>query len=142
MKRASFAVLIALALASCTIPVDREAAGSIPTDLAVSKLAELLPTAWYIKCTEAGISIDQTDIQAWSVTKDGLEFRTSRPNPFRLSWSFCRGVEIAKAPFRTEVRVFAMVQGNARKNVYTFNWKDEAQARRAAELFESLRGDR
>ena len=142
MTRRSLGVLIALALGSCTIPVDREAAGSIPTDLAVSKLAEMLPTAWYVKCVETGISIDQSEIQAWSVTKERMEFRTSHQDPFQLSWSLCRGVELSKALFRTELRVFAAGPGNGRKHVFTFNWKDETEARRAAELFEALRGDR
>jgi len=142
MNRPPLGVLVALALGSCAIPVDREAAESIPTDLAVSKLAELLPKAAYVKSLDPWVSVDQSDIKAWSVTKDGFEFRSSRKEPFRLLWSFSRGTEVSKVPLRYEVRLYAMVPGNARKAVYHFYWKDEAEARRAAELFEALRGDR
>jgi hypothetical protein len=142
MMLRSFGLLLALTAAACSIPIDRRTAETIPTELAVSKLSEMLPKAWYIRCLEREVSIDQSEIQAWSVTKEGLEFRTSHKDPFRLSWSLCRGVELKKAPFRTELRVFAAGEGNARKHVYTVNWKDEVEARRAGELFESLRGDR
>lgn len=142
MKRRSLGILFALALASCTIPLDRDAAKSIPTELAVSKLREILPKAMYVGCLDPMVSVNQSDIKAWSVTDEGLEIRSSRKEPFRLLWSASRGAELAKIPLRYEVRVYVAVQGNPRKDLYHFYWKDEAEARRAAELFESLRGDR
>ena len=142
MKRLFLGVPIALALASCAIPLDRDAAKSIPTELAVSKLRESLPKAMYVSCSDPWVSINQSDIKAWSVTDEALEFRSSRKEPFRLLWSASRGAELSKIPLQYEVRVYVAVQGNPRKDLYRFYWKDEAEARRAAELFESLRGDR
>ena len=142
MMRCFSGVLLGLIAASCSIPVNRQSAESIPTELAVSKLAEMLPKSSYVKWLEPGVLIDQSEITGWSVTKELVEFSSRRNDPFRLSWSVSRGAELVKFPFRYELRVYAAVPGNARKNVVIFNWKDEAEARRAAELFESLRGDR
>jgi len=140
MSRAWTAAL--LLMASCAIPIDREAADSIPTDLAVAKLRELLPMASYVSCMDPRVSINQTDIQGWSVTPEGLEFRSGHHDPFRLSWAASRGAELSRIPLRYEVRVYVAVSGNPRKDLYHFYWNEEAEARRAAELFQSLRGDR
>lgn len=139
MRRTAAVLLL---LSSCTIPLDPEASKSIPTDLAVSKLREMLPTASYVNCFDPRVTIDQADIQAWSVTPEALEFRTEGRVPFRLYWAVSRGAELVQVPLRYEVRVYGMAPGNERKVLYHFNWKEETPARRAAELFESLRGDR
>ena len=139
MKR--FAAVL-LALSSCAIPLDPDASKSIPTELAVAKLREMLPKASYVSCLDPRVSIDQTDIEAWTVTGDALEFRSGGRDPFRIHWAACRGVELVKVPLRYELRLYMVVPGNPRKDLYHFYWKDETDARRAAELFDSLRGDR
>jgi hypothetical protein len=139
MKR--FAAVL-LALTSCAIPLDPDASKSIPTELAVAKLQELLPTAAYVNCFDPRVTIDQADIRSWSVTNEALEFRTEGRVPFRLFWAVSRGAELVQVPLRYEVRVYMTAPGNERKILYHFNWKEETPARRAAELFESLRGDR
>ena len=140
MKRWA-AVLVALAAGSCTVPIDPQAA-SIPADLALTKLKELLPKASYVSFLEPRVAVDQTEIRGWKVDSTGLEFQTSRKGPFRLAWTDCRGSELVKVPLRYELRVFASVQSNKRKDVLRINYRDENDARRAAELFEALRGDR
>ena len=142
MMRRFLPVLVVLGTAACSIPLDRESAQSIPRELAVGKLKEILPKAMYVGCVDPWVSIDQSDIKGWSITDEALEFRSSRKDEFRLLWSASRGAELSKVPLRYEVRVYVAVQGNPRKLMYRFYWKDEAEARRAAELFESLRGDR
>ena len=57
------ALLVALTAGSCTIPVDFKGAQSIPTEIAVSKLQELLPKAFYVSCLDPNVSIDQYDIR-------------------------------------------------------------------------------
>jgi hypothetical protein len=131
-----------LLLSSCSIPVDPETSKAIPTELAVAKLRELLPKASYVSCLDPRVSIDQADILSWSVTNESLEFRTEGRVPFRIHWAVSRGVELFKVPLRYEVRLYMVAPGNSRKDLYHFYWKDEGEARRAAELFESLRGDR
>jgi hypothetical protein len=133
---------VLLLLSSCSIPVDPETSKSIPTELAVAKLREMLPTASYVSCLDPRVSIDQADIVSWSVTNEALEFRTEGRVPFRITWAASRGVELFKVPLRYEVRLFGVTPGNPRKDLYHFYWKDEGDARRAAELLESLRGDR
>jgi hypothetical protein len=137
-----FAVLVALTAGSCTIPLDPQSAGTIPTEIALAKLQELLPKASYVSCMEPRVTVDQADIQAWTVNPERLEFRSGVRVPFKLWWSQIRGVELVQVLARYEVRIFAAVPGSAKKDLYHFNWNDEDEARRAAELFESLRGDR
>jgi len=142
MMRRFMPVLVVLSSAACSIPLDRESAQSIPRELAVGKLKEILPTAKYVSCVDPWVSINQSDIKGWSITNEALEFASSRKEEFRLLWSASRGAELSKIPLWYEVRVYAAVQGDPRKLMYRFYWRDEAEARRAAELFESLRGDR
>ena len=136
------AVLVALASGSCVIPVDTQGAEAIPTEVAVASLRELLPNAAYVSCTEPRESFLQSDVLAWTVNNEGVEFRTRREKSFRLLWSMSRGAELARVPLSYEVRVFMATPSDPRKSLFHFNWRDEASARRAVELFEALRGDR
>ncbi|HVR83989.1 MAG TPA: hypothetical protein VMU54_06725 [Planctomycetota bacterium] len=142
MKWRWTAILVALASESCVIPVDMQGAEAIPTEVALSGLQDLLPRAAYVSCTEPRASFLQSDVLAWTVDEKGLEFRTRREEPFRLLWSASRGAELARVPLSYEVRVFMATPTNPRVTLFHFNWRDEAPARRAAELFEALRGDR
>ena len=136
------ALLVALASGSCVIPVDTKGAEAIPTEVAVAGLQELLPKAAYVSCTDPRVSFQQSEVLAWTVDQNGVEFRTRREEPFRLLWSGSRGAELARVPLSYEVRVFMATPTNPRQSLFHFNWKEEAPARRAVELFEALRGDR
>lgn len=142
MRSRLAAVLLALGSASCVIPVDTKGADSIPGEVAVSGLRDLLPKAAYIACTDPRASFLQSEIKGWTVDDKGIEFQTRREEPFRLLWSGSRGAELAKVPLSYEVRVFMSTAKNPRKDLFRFSWKEEEPARRAVELFEALRGDR
>jgi hypothetical protein len=134
------AILVALASGSCTISIDPRAA-SIPTEVAVSNLKELLPKSSSVSFVEPELVVNQSEIRGWKVDHTGLEFQPGRMEPFRLAWSDSRGVELVKFPLRFELRIFVAVPGR-RKDHLHITWKDGRDARHAAELFESLRGDR
>jgi len=136
------ALLVVLGSGSCMIPVDTQRAESIPAEVAVTALQELLPKAAYVGCNDPRASFNQSEVRGWTVDEKGLEFRTNREKPFRFLWSDSRGAELARVPLAYEVRVFMVTPTNPRKSLYRFSWKDEAPARRAVELFEALRGDR
>jgi len=139
MSRTWIAVLIAVAAGSCTIPIDPRAR-SIPTELAVTKLQELLPKADYVSFLDPRVAVLQSDLRNWKVDSTGMQFESTQKQSFRLSWSDSRGVELVKVPLRYELRVFAAA-GSRRKEVLHLNWTVEDDARRAAELLEALRGD-
>ena len=136
------AVLIALGSGSCVIPVDTQGAEAIPSEIALASLQELLPKAAYVSCIEPRASFLQSELLGWTVDEKGVEFRTRREEPFRLLWSASRGAELARVPLSYEVRVFMATPTDPRKALFHFNWREEAPARRAVELFEALRGDR
>jgi hypothetical protein len=145
MTRKGLTLLLALAaLSSCreAIPVDTQGAESIPAELAVAKLGELLPKAAYLSCTDPRVSFMQAEIRAWSLDEKGLEFRGPGKEPFRLAYSAIRGAELAKVLLSFEVRVYVVTPKDPRKDLFHFNWREEEAARRATELFEALRGDR
>jgi hypothetical protein len=136
------ALPVALAAGSCLIPIDTRGSAAIPTEVAVARLRELLPTAVYVGCTEPRVSFMKDDIQGWTVNEKGVEIRTRREEPFRLLWSDLRGAELMNVPLSYEVRVTMATPANPRKSLYRFSWKEEEPARRAVELLEALRGDR
>jgi hypothetical protein len=142
MIRRWMAIPVALAAASCSIPVDTRGSASIPTEVAVARLRDLLPTADYVGRTEPRVWFMKDDIQGWTVDEKGVEIRIPRDEPFRLLWSDYRGAELMKVPLSYEVRVIMATPANPRKNLYRFSWKEEEPARRAVELFEALRSDR
>jgi hypothetical protein len=132
------AVLVAIAAGGCVIPVDTSGAASIPTEIAAARLQELLPTATYVTSVDPRMTIERHSIAGWTADAEGLEIRVEGKAPIRVAWSVSRGAELTKHPFRFEVRLFV---GNRQPFLY-FNWKREADARRAVELFEAVRGDR
>ena len=140
MNRSWIAVLIAVAAGSCTIPIDPRAR-SIPTEVAVTKLQELLPRADYVSFLEPRVGVLQSDLRNWKVDSTGMQFESVRNGSFRLAWSDNRGVELVKVPLRYELRLFATAAGSRRKEVLHINFTAEDDARRTAELFEALRGD-
>ena len=142
--RAFLLLLMLAALGACkqAIRVDTRAASSIPTEVAVSKLKELLPKAAFLSCNEPRATVAQTDIKAWTVDAKGFEFRTTRGESFRLAFSSIRGLELTKIPLSYELKVFAATPQDARKDLYRINWKEEAPARQSLELFEALREER
>jgi len=136
-------VLLLPALSSCAIAIDTSAAASIPAEIAVAQLRGLLPTVAYFSCLTPQVTVDQIDIEGWTVDEKGLEIRTKEREPFKISWSESRGAEAVKIPLlRYEVRLFVADGDKPRKEHFHFNWKDEEPARKAAELLEALRGDK
>jgi hypothetical protein len=145
MTRKELVPLLALAaLSSCRaeIPIDTQGAEAIPTELALAKLRELLPKAAYLSCTDPRVSLMQSEIRAWALDEEGLEFRGPGKEPFRLAYSAIRGAELAKVLLSFEVRVYVATPTDPRKDLFRFNWREEDPARRATELIEALRGDR
>jgi hypothetical protein len=132
----------ALAVASCAIPIDTRGSAAIPTEVAVARLRDLLPTAVYVGCTEPRVLFGKDDLLGLTVNEKGVEIRIPREEPFRLLWSDLRGAELLKFPLSYEVRVTMATPANPRKYLYRFSWKEEEPARRAVELLEALRGDR
>ena len=145
MIRREALLLLGLAtLGSCreAIPVDTRIAEAIPAELAVVRLKELLEKAAYLSCTEPKASFMQSEIREWTVDQKGVEFRGPGKEPYRLPYSSLRGAELTKVLLSFEVRVYVDTPANPRKDLFRFNWRQEEPARRAVELFESLREDR
>ncbi len=136
------AALALFAVASCRQPlvVDTSGAEMIPAEVAVAKLRELLPTADVLGCTLPRAIYRGGDVKEWKVDEKGVEFSVPVKEPFRFAFAEATSVRIDRLGGTDyQVRIFTAAQPNPKKEYLYFTWKDEAKARRAYELIESLR---
>jgi hypothetical protein len=144
MPRVAALLLALAAVASCRTPVvvDTRAAQTIPAELAVEGLRDLLPKAVFLGRGEPAISFQQDEIKAWSIDDKGVEFRPKGRDPYRMRYSAVKGTELHKVLLSFEVRVYVGTPPNIQREFFRFNWRDEQTSRRALEYFEALREDR
>jgi hypothetical protein len=134
-------VLAAIAAASCRQPmaVDTSGAEMIPTDVAVTKLREVLPTADVLGCTVPRAIFEGKEVKEWKIDEKGVEFGAP-PKSYRFTFAEATSVRIERLGGSDyQVRIFTPAQPNPKKEHFYFTWKDEAKAKRAYELIESLR---
>jgi hypothetical protein len=134
--RTSVLLLGLLAVAGCrqAITVDTKAAQTIPAEIAVEGLQDLLPKAAFLGCGEPTISFMQDEIKSWKVDDKGVEFQPKGKEPYRMAYSSIKGTQLTKVILSFEVRLFV-----GERDFFRFNWREEQPSRRALEFFEALR---
>ena len=135
-------LLAALAAVSCRQPmtVDTSGAEMIPAEVAVTKLREVLPTADVLGCTVPRAIFTGAEVKEWKIDEKAVEFGAPPKGPFRFAYAEATSVRIERLGGSDyQVRIFTAAQANPKKEHFYFTWKDEAKAKRAYELIESLR---
>ncbi len=137
LRRASILLLLA---ASCRIPVAVDTSGAkfIPKDVAVDRLKEVLATADTTVCSVPKASFSRAEIREWKVDEQGLEARADGKEPIRVAFKDVTSTALDQLSWYYQVRIFSTAQPLSGKAFVHFNWKQEAQARRALELIDAL----
>jgi len=135
-KRTAALLLGLAAVAGCHQPivVDTKAAQTIPAEIAVEGLRDLLPKAAFLGCGEPTISFMQDDIKSWKIDDKGIEFQPKGKDAYRMPYSSIKGSQLTKVILSYEVRLFV-----SERDFFRFNWREEQPSRRALEFFEALR---
>src|SRR5205814_6221236 len=107
------------------IAVDTRNAASIPAEIALAGLRDLLPKALYLGCGEPTISFMQSDIKSWSIDEKGVGFQPKSTDPYRMPFSSMKGTELTKVPLSYEVRIRVGASGTPPKDFFRFNWREE-----------------
>jgi hypothetical protein len=140
----AFAVAL-LALSSCrqTMKVNSEGAEAIPSEVAVSKLQEVLPTVDVVRCLSPRAAIEHEELEGWLIDATGVEFHGKATDPYSFQYSDIRSTEFARIVSGNlpvfQIALFISERGSEPKDLFRFTWADETRARRALELFEALR---
>jgi hypothetical protein len=142
MRAFAVAPVVLLFLASCrqTMNVNTESSESIPSEVAVSKLQELLPTVDFVKCLSPRATIEHGELKDWKIDATGVGFHGQAP--YRFRYSDIRSTEFARISGNGVLYevVLLISQGEPEpKGLFGFNWLDETRARKALELFEAMR---
>ena len=142
MRRFAVALLL---LASCrqTMKVNTESSEAIPSEVAVAKLQELLPTVDFVSCRSPKATIEHGELKDLKSDATGVGFRGLDNNQYRFKFADIRSMEFSRIPKPGrplfEVALFMMDGEPEPKDMFRFNWFDETRARKALELFEALR---
>ena len=140
----AFAIALLL-LVSCrqTMKVNTESAEAIPSEVAVSKLQELLPTVDFVRCRSPRATFDHEELKDWKIDATGVGFQGQGKDPYRFQYSDIRSTEFARVIGGSQpVYQVALLISEGElepKDMFRFNWADETRARKALELFEALR---
>jgi hypothetical protein len=142
MRAMAVAPVVLLFFASCrqTMNVNTESSESIPSEVAVSKLQELLPTVDFVKCRSPRATIEHEELKDWKIDATGVGFRGQAP--YRFRYLDIRSTEFARISGNRpiyQVVLFLSEGGLEPKGLFSFNWLDETRARKALELFEAMR---
>ena len=140
----TFAVALLL-LASCrqTMKVNTEGSEAIPSEVAVAKLQDLLPTVDFVSCRSPKAKIEHEELKDLKIDATGVGFRGLDNNQYQFRYADIRSTEFTRIPNPGkpiyEVALFMMGGEPEPQDMFRFNWIDEARARKALELFEALR---
>ncbi len=145
MRAVAVVPLALLALASCreTIKVDTTSAESIPSEVAVAKLRELLPQVDFVTCRAPKATIEHEELKDWKIDAKGVGFRFVGKDAYRFQYSEIVSTQLDKVAGGNQtvfqVRLFMKGPDPEPKDLFRFNWADQDRARKVLELFESLR---
>jgi hypothetical protein len=145
MRAGRVATLCLLVLSSCrqTMTVNTEASELIPSEVAVSKLQELLPTVDFVNCRSSKVRIEHKDLKDWKIDATGIGFHGQDNDQFHFQYADLRSTEFTRIPLTHqpifEVALIMMDVDHETRELFNFNWADETRARQALELFEALR---
>ena len=140
----AFAVALLL-LASCrqTMTINTESSAAIPSEVAVAKLQELLPTVDFVECRSPKAKIDHKELKEWKIDAISVGFHGQENAHYRFRYSEIRRTEFTRITAGSqpifEVALFIPDEDRETTDLFRFNWLDEARARKALELIEALR---
>lgn len=129
MRRALPLALLALLACRQQLRVDTSESAYIPRDVALDGLNELLPSA-------EGAEWAKRRVEEVRAFDEGLELRPPGGEPLRLDFKDVSGSRLDKVALYYQVRLFTAEQ----PDLVRLNWTSEADARRALELLDALRG--
>ena len=144
MRVAALTLLTAiLAMTSCKkstpVVVDTTEAAEIPREVAIQKLGELLPTAEYTYCTLPKYSLKPSEIKGWHIRSDAVEIDLGKQKELVLSYGDITQVRLDLMGKFYTTKVYTSVQSDKDKAHFEFQWRQEEPAKRAVELFSSLK---
>jgi hypothetical protein len=141
VRRATVLVLLAIAAPACRQPmaIDTSGAKFIPAPVAVDNLRKLLPEAMVVGCTAPKAIFRQEEIKEWKIDAEAIEFHVEKQSPFRVAFAEITETRAEKLFGGFQVRLFTPASADPKKEHYSFNFRDEPPARRAAELIDALR---
>ena len=142
MRAFAVASVVLLFLASCrqVMKVNTETSESIPSEVAVSKLQELLPTVDFVKCLSPRATIEHKELKDWKIDATGVGFHGQAP--YRFRYLDIRSTEFARIVGNGPIYEVVLLMSDGEpepKGMFSFNWLDETRARKALELFEAMR---
>lgn len=145
MRAVAVSPIALFILASCvqTMKVNTEGSDAIPSEVAVSKLQELLPTVDFVKCRSPRATIEHEELKDWQIDATGVGFHGQGNDLYRFLYSDIRSTEFArviggKQPVY-QVALYILEGDPEPKDMFRFNWTDDTRARKVLELFEALR---
>jgi hypothetical protein len=145
MRAFAVAPVVLLFLASCrqTMTVNTDSSESIPAEVAVSKLQELLPTVDSVECRSPKATIEHEKLKEWKIDATGVGFHGQDNDQYRFRYADIRSTEFTRVHTGSqpifEVALFVPGEDLQPKDMFRFNWFDETRARKALELFEAMR---
>ena len=138
-----FLLTTLIAMTSCKkgtpVAVDTTEAAEIPREVAIQKLGELLPTVEYTYCTLPKYSLKPSEIKGWRIRSDAVEIDLGKAKELVLSYADITQVRLELMGRYFTAKVFTSVQVDKEKAHFEFQWKQEEPAKRAVELFSSLK---
>jgi len=143
MRAFEVAPVALLLFASCrqTMIVNTDSSEAIPSEIAVAKLRELLPTVDVVQCRSPQATIEHRELRDWKIDATGVGFQGQGKEPYRFQYSDIRSTEFARYSGGNpvfEVVLFISEGEPEPKDLFSFQWLDETGARKALELFEAL----